>query len=223
MVDALGIGSPAREGVIDLVNDPVDAGRKQHRSLCGIVVAWVWPDNAPQWMRWVMSRCRPRIIVRVLLSLRWHAADVDPFRPKRAKQGRFKHPGVIGAERRAFTSSIDSASAFVLWSAPIPCCGHRLYRRNLLISEVSGEQDGEADAQCFEALQLMRNTPSISAAPASSPSTDRRHGRRECRNTAGGKRCLRRARRLEDKRRVRSMRQHRPADARSAIRSYREP
>ena len=142
----MGNGSSARERAIDFADDPVYAGRKQRGSARGIVVPWIRPDDAPQRMRWVMSPCRPRIIIApVLLGSRRQAADVDPFRPKRAEQGRFKHPGVIGAERRAFMSSIDSAGAFVLWSAPIP----------------GAICSSEADAQCFEALQRTRNTPSI--------------------------------------------------------------
>jgi hypothetical protein len=135
-----------------------------------------------------MSRCRPRIIVRVLLGLPRHAADVDPFRPKRAKQGRFKHPGVIGPSA-ALSRRRSTAPA------PSSCGPPRSHAADTAF--IGAICSSEADAQCFEALQRMRNTPSISAALASSPSTDRRHGRRQCRNTAGDKRCLRRARRLE--------------------------
>jgi hypothetical protein len=62
---------------------------------------------------------------------RLQAADLDPFRPN-ADQGRFKDPGVIGAERRAFHVVIESASAFVLWAAPHPMQRHRLYQQETM-------------------------------------------------------------------------------------------
>ena len=157
-----GWGLP-RHRLVDLGQDPSDAGVKQARAIGGVEVPRVRPDDAPQRVPGVVAPWAPRILAGLLGSGLWDAFGGHELGLDCVQQGRLEATGVVGRDREARGAVHRQAKGLHPVPAGVPARRGILDHRDLVRGEVAGEHDREGHAQLVQPRERVGQEAAISA------------------------------------------------------------